>query len=239
MPSVLTIPKKLLRTTTGNAILEIEKSAGQKNIFACQFNPDELHISTQGKFTSIERQGEDSPIIQYMGGSSAVLDLRLFFDTSTSYEIRTGDLSKPKKEQAEDVSVYTNTIMSLVRIEDKVGRPPTVTFLWGSFQFSGFVDNVDVKYTMFEMGGIPVRAEVSFKISSSDLLYLSSEKKQKGFSDSTKCAAMTADSTLWDIAEKECGDSSSWKRIAKENNIMNPLEVPAGTWLKIPAAKKS
>jgi len=240
MPSVLTVPKKLLRSTTGNAVLEIEKESGGKSTFACQFNPDELHFSSQVKMHSINRKKKDLPIIQYMGGNSSVLDLRLFFDTSTSYEIKTGSDKKPTKEKAKDVSVYIGTILSMVQIQDKVSRPPVVTFRWGSIKFSGFVDNVDVKYTMFEMGGVPVRAEVSFKITSTDLLETKvGQNKAKGASNQTKCVTITVDDNIWNVAEKECGDSSAWREVAKENKIMNPMEVKAGTQLKVPAKGKN
>lgn len=237
MPSILSIPRNTLRKWGGNALLKIESATGVESTFVCQFNPDQYHIKTRGKFAKIERQGEDSPIVQFMGGSSAVMDLKLYFDTSTSYEIKTGMIFvKPKKEKAKDVSVYTKKLMSLVRIEGKVHRPPLVTFWWGPVRFSGFVENVDVNYTMFEKGGTPVRAEVSLNIVSVDLEPLDTAKLSvKESPDRSKCITMTSDSSLWDIAEREYGDASYWREIARENNILNPLEVSAGTQLKIPA----
>lgn len=215
----------------------VESATGTKSIFVCQFNPDQYHISAKGKLTEIERQGEDSPIVQFMGGSSSVLNLKLYFDTSTSYEIKTGmSFAKPKKEEAKDVSVYTKKLMSLVRIEGEKRQPPLVIFSWGTVRFSGFVENVDVNYTMFEKGGLPVRAEVSLNLISVELQPLDTVKLNvKESLDRTKCITMTSDSSLWDIAEKEYGDASYWREIAKANNILNPLEVPVGTQLKVPA----
>lgn len=240
MPSILSIPRDMMRKQGGNALLKIERATGENSIFVCQFNPDQYHINTKGKLTKIERQGEDSPIVQFMGGSSSTLDLKLYFDTSTSYEIKTGMvLAKPRKEKAQDVSVYTKKLMSLVRIEGKVHRPPLVTFSWGTIRFSGFVESVDVNYTMFEKGGTPVRAEVSLHIVSVELRPLDTMKLSvKESPDRTKCITMTSDSSLWDIAQKEYGDASYWREIARANNILNPLKVPAGTQLKVPALWK-
>lgn len=236
MPSILSIPGQPFRKESGNALLKIETGTGKQSVFVCQFNPDECHLNTKGQFKQIKRRGEDAPIMQFMGGSSPVMDFKLFFDTGTSYEIKTGVSEKPQKEEATDVSVYIKSLMSLVCIEEKLNRPPQVTFCWGSFSFCGYVDNVDVKYTMFEKGGMPVRAEVSLSLVSKDGSGIESEKlSQKEVSDKTKCVVMTSDSSLWDMAEKEYGDASCWRNIAKENNIMNPLEVPAGTSLKVPA----
>ena len=123
-------------------------------------------------------------------------------------------------------------------IEGKVLRPPLVTFSWGSIGFKGIVENVDVNYTMFEKGGMPVRAEVSLNIVSVELKPIDAMKLNvKESPDRTKCITMTSDSSLWDIAEREYGDAADWREIAKENNILNPLEVPAGTQLKVPALR--
>lgn len=237
MPSILSIPRSTTRKLAGNALLKIESATGKKSTFVCQFNPDELKINTKGKFTTIERQGEDSPIVQFMGGSVSKLDLTLYFDTSMTYEIKSGLLfTKPKKKAATDVSAYTKTLMSMVKIEGKVHRPPVVTFCWGSLKFSGFVNNVEVNYTMFEKGGIPVRARVVLSIISMELSPQGAARlSPKESPDRTKCITLTSDSSLWDIAQREYGDAAYWREIARANHIMDPLEVPAGTQLRVPA----
>lgn len=237
MSSVLSFLKEILRKQSGNALLKIETALGIPEIFVCQFNPDEFHISTSGDYRKVKRQGGDSPIVQFAGNSSQVLDLKLYFDTSTSYEIKAGGKQeKPRKEKAKDVSAYTRKLMSLVQVNGKLHRPAVVTFCWGSVRFSGFVEKVDTRYLMFENGGMPVRAEVSLNIISRDMS-LGDEGKlnPRESPDRTKCIVLSLDSSLWDIAEKEYGDASYWREIARANNIMNPLEVPVGTQLKVPA----
>lgn len=237
MPSILSIPRSMMRKTGKNAKLKVQTATGRSGTFVCQFNPEQLQINTQGKFTAIERPGEDAPIVQFLGGSQSTLDLTIYFDTSASWEIKTGlAFTKPKKKEAKDVSAYTKHLLSLVRIEGKVHRPPIVTFEWGSLKFSGFVQNVSVKYTMFEKGGMPVRARADFRISTIDLMDLGNAKlSPKESPDRSKCITLTADSNLWDIAEREYGDASCWREIARANGILNPLEVPTGTQLKVPA----
>lgn len=236
MASVLSVLKKTSRIIQGNALLKIETAGASPIIFVCQFNPEELNIGTTGKFVAAERQGQDAPIIQYMGGSCSQIDLKLYFSTATSYEIKPGVLTKPAKEKAEDVSVYTKQLMSLACIDGKLHRPPEVTFVWGSLDFSGYVQSVDTKYLMFEKGGKPVRAEVVLHFISPNLSPVQMERLSPRESpDRTKCVVMTSDSSLWDIAEREYGDASYWREIAKANHIMNPLEIPVGTHLKVPA----
>ena len=82
---------------------------------------------------------------------------------------------------------------------------------------------------------MPVQAEVSLELVSIDLSKAETVRADNKCADQIKCAVMTSDSSLWDMAEKEYGDASFWRDIAKENNIMNPLEIPTGTSLKVPA----
>lgn len=235
MPSILSMPEGLMRKQSGNAMLRIESAPGKETTFVCQFNPDHFHLNASASFHKVKRRGSDLPITQFTGGNNPVVDVKLFFDTSTSYEIRTGSNEKPKKETAEDVSSYTKVLLSLVCIEGKLHRPPKVTLQWGSFSTCGFVENVDIHYTMFEIGGKPVRAEVELTLSCIDEPGVASEKfSHRESPDRSKCVVMTSDSSLWDIAWKEYGDASCWRMIAEENHIMNPLEIPVGKYLKVP-----
>lgn len=223
-----------------NAVLFIEMASGLEACFSCQFNPDEFSISTKGKFTKTERQGEDEPIVQFMGGSASALQLTLYFDTSTSYEIKSGAIAKPQKEKAKDASSYVRTLLNLVKIDGKLHRPPIVTFCWGSIQFGGIVESVDAKFMQFEKGGMPVVAEVRMTLVAMDPTPGQNESVKispKESPDRSKCILLTEDSSIWDIAQREYGDSSQWREIAKANGILDPLSVPSGTLLRVPALR--
>ncbi|MBQ7677898.1 MAG: hypothetical protein IJT32_06665 [Lachnospiraceae bacterium] len=221
-----------MRKSTGNAVLQIEDA----DAVVCQFNPDELQVQTQGKFATVPSMGKDSPTVQYMGGIAASLDVILYFDTSTSYEIKTNFIPFPKKNQPEDVSSYANTLLCLTKIDGKLHRPPIVCFSWGSFVFGGFVDTVSVKYTMFESGGMPVRCEAAIHMVAQSTSVLGSSKAAPFESpDRTKCVVLKQGMNLYDIAREEYGDAGEWRRIARANGIMNPLAIPVGTRLVVPA----
>ena len=222
------------------AILLIETASGLEATFPCQFNPDDFSISTKGKFTKTERKGEDEPIVQFMGGSASALQLTLYFDTSTTYEIKSGALAKPTKEKAKDASLYVKVLLSLVKIDGKLHRPPIVTFCWGSVVFGGIVESVDAKFMQFEKGGMPVVAEVRMNLVAMDPTPGRNESMMISpmeSPDRSKCIRLTEDSSIWDIAEKEYGDSSQWREIAKANGILDPLSIPAGTMLRVPALR--
>lgn len=219
------------------AYLLIEKDGGGTVAFNCQFNPEEFHINSKGKFTKETRQGEDSPIVQFMGGSVSTLDLKLYFDTSTTYELG-GTLPVPKRNKPEDVTGYVGVLMDLVKIRGKLHRPPVVRFCWGSVKFPGVCINVDAKYVAFEPGGMPVRAEVTMTLMTMSLEPMEDSKSSpKESPDRSKSILLTEDSSLWDIAEREYGDAGKWREIAEANDIMDPLCVPSGIRLRVPALK--
>lgn len=227
------------RSSTNNAQLHIETANGQTTTFVCQFNPEQLDISTGGRYSQKKRTGKNSPIVQYVGGGSTTLNLKLFFNTSSYYEVQDSLNGKPVRKSGSDVTKYVSVLMNLVRIEGKVHRPPQVTFEWGSLKLTGNVNNVSVRYTMFETGGMPVRAEVSLAILSTSGLEFDEEKfSPKESPDRTKCIVMTSYGSLWSIAQQEYGDAGRWREIAKANGIMDPLHVPVGTTLKVPALHK-
>ncbi len=220
------------------AILKIEKEGGSFATFNCQFNPEQFHINSRGKFTKETRQGEDAPIVQFMGGSVSVLDLKLEFDTSTSYELGGGTLPIPKKTEATDVAAYVAILVDMVRIRGKLHRPPIVKFCWGSMNFGGVVTNVDAVFTEFEPGGMPVRAEVTLQMMTMSLENAGEMKiSPKESPDRSKSILLTEDASLWSIAEREYGDAGQWREIARANDIIDPLSVPAGTRLRVPALR--
>lgn len=219
------------------AFLKIEKEGGGTVTFTCQFNPEEFHINSRGKFTRETRQGEDSPIVQFMGGSVSTLRLKLYFDTSTSYELG-GTIPIPKKNKAQDVSSYVAILMELVKIQGKLHRPPIVQFCWGSVNFQGVATNVDADFVAFEPGGMPVRAEVVLDMMTMSLSPMEESMiSPKESPDRSKSILLTEDSSLWDIAEREYGDAGKWREIAEANDIPDPLCVPSGMRLKVPALK--
>lgn len=90
-------------------------------------------------------------------------------------------------------------------------------------------------YTMFTESGMPVRAKVSLTFKS--LISLKDTKRKSPFEspDRTKYRTLRQGMGLWDIANMEYGDPDMWKVIARENGILNPLEVRPGQVVKLPA----
>lgn len=207
------------------AILAVEKDLP----IICQFNPSEYDVSNGVKYVDKTIPGSQSTIHQFVSGESPTLTLSLLFDTYIPPSIDV------PVEGGIDVTLLTRRVIELTHIKGSLHRPPIVTFLWGTVTFRGIVTSVKQKFTLFLASGIPVRAklDVTFKAAEdSTILSMLSPLESP---DRTKYRVMKQGEHLWNYANEEYGSPSMWRVIAKENGIMNPLDVEAGQHLKLPS----
>jgi len=116
-----------------------------------QFNPKELQVDKSVSWTAKSGHDED-PEQEFKEPQAASLSCTLYFDT---YEAKTDVYETAIKELEKTVKMCA------------VGRPPMTTFSWGrNFVFTGVVESLSQKYTMFLEDGKRVRCEVGFKMKS-------------------------------------------------------------------------
>lgn len=201
---------------------------GQEKPIQVEFNPSEYNLSSSIQYSEKNIPGLDGPIGQYIAGNSTTLDVTLFFNT---YNPPT--LNNPK-ESGTDVTKYTKQIRNLTLIDGTLHRVPRVTFSWGGIQFTGIITDVKENYTMFLADGMPVRAKVDVNFKS--VYDISTGKRMSPLEspDRTKIKTVRQGDSLWSIAAREYEDAEKWKVIAKENGILNPLELSPGQTLKLP-----
>lgn len=201
---------------------------GKQKAIQVEFNPAEYNLSSGIQYSEKNIPGLDGPIGQYIAGNSTTLNVTFMFNT---YNPPTMD---HPKESGKDVTGYTKQIANLTRIDGKLHRVPKVTFSWGSIQFTGIVTDVKENYTMFLADGKPVRAKVDVTFKS--VYDVKSGKRVSPLEspDRTKVKIIMQGDSLWSIAAKEYQDPEKWRVIAKENGILNPLDIYPGQTLKLP-----
>ena len=215
------------------AKLEIEKEIGM-SIIDVLFNPSEYQLTDSANYSEKKVPGLDGPLFQYISGEATELSLNLFLDTYVPKQ-PTSLISFGTPPVSTDVSAITKQIADATSIDGSLHRPPEVTFRWGSLHFRGIVTRFNHTYTMFTESGMPVRAKVSLTFKS-----LISPRDMRSASpfespDRTKYRTIRQGIGLWDIAGMEYGDPDMWKMIARENGILNPLDVRPGQVVKLPA----
>lgn len=222
------------------AKLLVETEGGEDTI-TVQFNPAEYNLSESVNYADKTIPGFPGPITQFVAGQATTLNLSLIFDTFDTPEngVRpvqaSAGVTDMEPPTPTDVSKLTRKVTGLVNIVGGLHRPPTVTFNWGSLAFKGVVTDVKQTYTMFLPDGLPVRARVELTLKS--VTDVANAKKEAPFEspDRTKFRTVHEGEQLWNFAAQEYGDPELWRVIAKENGLMNPLDLRPGQVIKLPA----
>jgi Contractile injection system tube protein/LysM domain len=219
--------KKPKPSKTTNAYLEFtEALSGGDSIIFFDFNPKELSVTKKANWKSTPSKKDKAPPPEYNGPEAASMNLEMFIDAS---EDDNGDVSKLVDQLIEACTPTSSSE------KNNKPKPPGVKFAWGQKTYlTGYMESVSAKYTLFRKGGRPVRAVCT--------IALKEFPKNAGKQNPTSGALTTYGSTrvvegdtLAGIAYREYGDPGLWRAIADVNNIDDPMRVPAGTRLLIPA----
>ena len=206
----------------------------------CQFNPSELTIKKENKWSGDSSPSFNSPFFLYGGGGAASYDLDLFFD---SYAAATS--TQPPK----DVREFTNQLLSLTlrgvgysMFLVPFAAPPFVTFIWGKIKlFDAVIKSVEIKYTLFAPDGTPIRAKarVSFlqnEIIGDDIIPAQNPSSR---TDPRRTRIAQSRQRLDQIAFEEYGDSRMWRTLAEANDMEDPFQLVDGQILVIPQKRTS
>jgi nucleoid-associated protein YgaU len=197
----------------------------------CAFNPREYTISKSGTWHKTPaKPAKRAPKPEFVGVNPASMSMELFFD---SWE--------KGGEQGRDVSKKIKTLLDWTgptpdSLKHGKPNPPIVHFHWGKNEyFDAFLKQVSAKYTMFTLEGVPIRATVNVSFEEVPAEPPGTNPTSGGESGK-RTHLVTGVDTLPSIAWAEYGDAALWRGIAAVNGIDDPLRVPAGTSVLIPAA---
>ena len=115
-------------------------------------NPKEIGVSKKVGWTDRSAVGRDYADLQFTQGSAMTTSLELLFD---------------KYESDGDIRSETDKLLKMALIDENMHRPPTVKVTFGGpllpFE-KAVVTGVDVRFTMFNTKGVPVRATVKIDL---------------------------------------------------------------------------
>lgn len=191
-----------------------------------QFNPSQIKLSRSAFWRPVRTNVRGAPTShEYKGPKPTSLSLEMFLDAS--YE-ENGDVSG----QVDDL------LEACAPTERSAGAgtplPKFAIFGWDRVYFRGFIEKVDVTYTMFRETGKPVRATCSIQLTETP-------PGRRGQNPSSKAAGaqgavqLVDGDTLAGLAYREYGDPSLWRLIAEANFIDDPIRVRPGMRLVIPS----
>jgi hypothetical protein len=216
------------------ANLEIEGDSGK---IECWFNPKDYTILKTNTWTVDPVVGSALPTAQFGGGRPRTLTLDLLFDATDSDEL--------------DVRAVTDRLFKMMEIDKALGsgrgknsgRPPMVTFSWGStVTFKAVAESLSVQYLLFRPNGTPIRAQTKLSLTQVDKAMDKSSGRGggRGTNPTTRAIPGIGSHTVRDgdslasIAFEHYRDPTRWRPIAEANGIDDPLRLRRGATLAIP-----
>jgi len=196
----------------------------------CQFNPSTLRITKTSHWNAQPTRGSAAtPRPQFVGAGPEVLTARLLFD---DFDTLGGD--RPTVPGAV-ATLLGWTCVPAQSYQMDTPQPPIVTFWWGNgIDFTGFLQQVQIEYTMFAPGdGTPLRAIATISLHSVPDDPQGTNPTSGGISGRRSALLEDCDG-LAAIAYREYGDPALWRGIAIANGIEDPARIGVGTRLLVP-----
>lgn len=190
------------------------------------FNPYEFAFTKSNSWNEEPVTGQNVPKVSFQHGGPITLKLTLHFDSQDS---------------GTDVRQYTNALwtMMLVTEQEKNQRsgksqPPPVAFEWGKLYFKAIITNMTQTFTLFSEKGVPLRCKIDI-----DLKQFHDENDvqpqipgQPPGQGAAQATPKIEGQSLDQMAAQQTGSSSNYRKVAEDNNINDPLNVPNGKQLK-------
>jgi hypothetical protein len=215
-------------------------SNGDMDIYDFQYNPAEFSLEKAVQTREITIPGLDSPLLQFISGQNEKLTLELFFDTTDSGMGAT----------AVSVTTKTDPFYSLAKIEPGGHTPPLVSFVWNSkfpgdslpswtgnqrrTDFTGMIESIRQKFSLFSSQGVPLRAVLTIVIKEYKTLQEQMSKLNLSSPDRTHSHIIRNGETLSAISGSYYHKPGDWRAIADANEIEDPRRLTPGTFLVIP-----
>jgi hypothetical protein len=198
-----------------------------KGSITFQFNPKELTIAKSAKWErKPQKKSTTAGPPEFNGAEPCKLTVEMFFDaTAKDSDGVVGTVEK----------LFGCCVPTTKAIGSFKAIPYLVIFRWGrTTSFPGFITQVSAKYTLFSAEGTPIRAVCSVTM---EEMPPGKPKPNptSGVIDVQRAHVMIAGDSLASIAYSEYGDAVLWRPLASFNEIDDPMRVPEGTTLLLPA----
>jgi len=217
------------------SIVDIDHGTNVK----CMFNPNDYSFSKQNNWTAGNSKGFNLAQYEFGSGQPTILQMQLFFDTYSN--VKSGSNSAPKDVRKE----YTNAIWKMVKVDPSLaslsnsqGRPPIVSFQWGStWSFKSVITSISERFTLFMPNGMPVRStlDVTFQQIEDESLLPGTNPTSGGQGGERVWNVKAGDTLSW-IAYEMYGDTSLWRLIASANKLTCVRSLTPGLQLEVPNA---
>ncbi|MEM7374087.1 MAG: LysM peptidoglycan-binding domain-containing protein [Bacteroidota bacterium] len=207
-----------------------------EGVFVAQVNPDSYSLNYTVEYDESQAQGTSGRNARMHRKGPGKLKLDFLFDSTGAVPSSLGvqNLSKELGVEA-DLILFKKF---LIGFNSETHRTRFLILHWGTLLFKCVLINLDIKFTLFQPNGVPIRAVASatFKGSIPDLLREAKEKFNSP--DLTHYREVRQSDTLFNLCEEIYGDPSLYIKIAEINNLIDFRQLKVGTKLYFPPLQR-
>lgn len=194
-------------------------------------NPESYNKKIEIKYSEKQPAGTSGKLPKFSKIEPDKIDFELFFD-------RTGVINdNPPGETGVDEDI--NHLKALtVEYQGNKHRPRFVSLYWGTLQFDGCLETMDISYKLFDAQGLPLRAvvKVSFVGSIEDVKRINQQNDQSP--DLSHVRIVKEGDTLPLLCYDIYGDSKYYIEVAKFNQMDNFRSISKGQRIVFPPLEK-
>lgn len=204
----------------------VVKGDGSPSSLRFGYNPESLSISRTVLWTEREpKPHRKVPKTTYGGAGPRQLSMELMLD----------GWPPATRKVADDVGTLLSWCEPTARsVAAKRPQAPVLQLRWGTTSyFDAVLTSVEVRYTLFDPQGVPLRATASISLREVPR-DAARQNPTSGGEPGNRTRTMLEGETLQSVAYDEYGSAAAWRPVAQANGIDDPLRVAAGTTLLLP-----
>lgn len=192
-------------------------------------NPEKVKLGKGIRYAEDKQLGSLNGSNVYVRYQPETLYFECLFDMTNGMD---DDEKKPVHD------LVSETEARLYDYNTEGHRPSFVKVEYGDITFFGQLKTLETEYTLFDVGGVPLRAELKVTLTG----YCSQKEEKKHFSkrspDVSRLVTLKEDQTLAALCYEIYGDPLLVGQVARFNNLNGYRNVPAGTQILMPMLKK-
>jgi hypothetical protein len=227
--------KAQLRELKSDGTTEVPNSA-----VPVQINPETLKVSYTSTLKQAENTGTNkngTSAVQFLSQGTTKLSVQLWFDVTA--------VLPPAQARVNDVRMLTQKIAYFMQAkaadnDPNTYVPPSVRFVWGTFQFDGLMESMEESLEFFSPDGRPLRASVTISLMKQSIQFAFAKGggQSPGGTPPPGTAPLTsapAGSSLGNLVAA-AGASADWHAVAQANGIENPRLLQPGQLINLNAS---
>ncbi len=218
-----------------------ERKTKANEPFEVMFNPESYSLKYENIYQCKQGINTSGKEAKYSSSKPKILSLKLILDdTGVVADYALGALALAEKiEGKNDVYKRFQRFLKLTTyMQGETHEPNFLKIEWGDLIFDCRLKSVEVKYTLFNRSGIPLRAELNtvFVGDIKDAKRIREESKESP--DLIQSRTIKAGDKLPLMAQEIYGNSTYYIQLARANNLNNFRKLKEGENLKFPPVKE-